>query len=340
MLSLLRPYVNPDTQSLLDYSLFTKKSDTGMVIVLVYVDDLLITGSDPVLVQATKQVLHSRFKIEDLGELKYFLGIEFCRSESGIVMNQRKCTLELISEAGLAGAQPVFTPVECNIKLTSVAYNTSNVDPLFLDISRYQRMIGKLLYLTNTRLDIAFAVQNLIQYMKQPKHSHWDAALRVIEYIKRSPSLGLLMSSLKDTKLTGFCDVDWAACLSSRRSVTDYLLKFDDSLISWKSKKKNTVSRSSSEAEYRSLATLTAEVVWIAANPVFHERTKHIEIDCHFIREKILQGLIRTYYINSKEQDADVLTKALGRTQHDFLLSKLGLLNIFNTSSLKGSIGN
>ena len=175
------------------------------------------------------------------------------------------------------------------------------------------------------------------------------------------------MSSRKDTKLTGFCDADWAACLSTRRSVTGYLLKFGDSLISWKSKKQNTVSRSSAEAEYRSLATLTAEVVWvtslfkelcvklessaiihcdskaalqIAANPVFHERTKHIEIDCHFIREKILQGLIRTNYIISKEQQADVLTKALGRTQHDFLLSKLGLLNIFNTSSLRGSIGN
>ena len=149
--------------------------------------------------------------------------------------------------------------------------------------------------------------------------------------------------------------------------MTGYLLKFGDSLISWKSKKQNTVSRSSAEAEYRSLATLTAEVVWvtslfkelcvklesstiiycdskaalqIAANPVFHERTKNIEIDCHFILEKILQGLIRTNYIISKEQQADVLTKALGRTQHDFLLSKLGLLNIFNISSLRGSIGN
>ena len=118
-----------------------------MVIVLVYVDDLLITVSDHVLVKATKQVLHNHFKMKDLGELKYFLGIEFCKSESGVVINQREYALELISEAGLAGAQPVFTPVECNIKLTSVAYNTSNVDPLFLDISRCQRMIGKLLYL-------------------------------------------------------------------------------------------------------------------------------------------------------------------------------------------------
>uniref|UniRef100_A0A3Q7HQ83 Reverse transcriptase Ty1/copia-type domain-containing protein n=1 Tax=Solanum lycopersicum TaxID=4081 RepID=A0A3Q7HQ83_SOLLC len=204
-----------------------------------YVDDLLITGSDPSLIQDTKQVLHNHFKIKDLGELRYFLGIEFCRSASGIVMSQRKYALELISEAGLAGAQPVSTPLECNLN--------------------YQRLVGKLLYLTNTRPDIAFTVQTLSQYMQQPKISHWNAAMRVIRYIKGNPGLGLFMSSHREFKLTGFCDADWAACLSTRKSVSGYLLKFGDSLISWKSKKQNTVSRSSAEAEYRSLATLKAE---------------------------------------------------------------------------------
>ncbi|XP_069148238.1 secreted RxLR effector protein 161-like [Solanum lycopersicum] len=199
-------------------------------------------------------------------------------------MNQRKYALELIFEARLAGAQPIFTPLE---------------------------------------------FQNLSQYMQQPKHSHWNSALRVIKYIKGSPGSGLLMSSHKDTRLTGFCDADWTACVNTRRSMIGCLLKFGDSLISWKSKKHNTISRSSAEVEYRSLTTLTKEVVWvtglfkescvnlesltiihcdskaaleIVVNPVFHERTKHIEIDCHFIHEKILQGLIRTNYINSKEQ--------------------------------------
>ena len=202
--------------------------------------------------------------------------------------------------------------------------------------------------------------------MQQPKISHWNAAMRVIRYIKGNPGLGLFMSSHREFKLTGFCDADWAACLSTRKSVSGYLLKFGDSLISWKSKKQNTVSRSSAEAEYRSLATLTAEVVWvanlfkelqvplhtpssiycdskaaiqIAANPVFHERTKHIEIDCHFIRERIQQGLIQIIYINTKDQQADLLTKALGRSQHVSLLSKLGVLNIFSTSSLREGIG-
>jgi len=236
---------------------------------------------------------------------------------------------------------------------------------LFHDVSQYQRMIGKFLYLTITRPDIAYTVQTLSQFLQRPKVQHWQAALRVLRYIKNQPSLEILMSSQKDMCLTSFCDADWAACPNTRRSITGYLLKLGESLISWKSKKQATVSRSSAEAEYRSLACLTAEIVWvtnllkelgikikqpvsvfcdskaaiqIASNPVFHERTKHIEIDCHFIREKIQQGLISTLYIPTKDQQADILTKALGRLQHDFLLSKLGVLNVFTTPSLRRSI--
>uniref|UniRef100_M1AKZ9 Retroelement pol polyprotein n=1 Tax=Solanum tuberosum TaxID=4113 RepID=M1AKZ9_SOLTU len=196
--------------------------------------------------------------------------------------------------------------------------------------------------------------------------SHWISALRVIKYIKLEPRRGLLMSSDSKPHLTGYCDADWAACPNTRRSVIGFVLKYGYSLISWKSKKQNTVSRSSAEAEYRSMASLTAEVVWIAslykelrvkliepasiycdskvaiqiaANPVFHERTKHIEIDCHFIREKIKKGLIQTNYVNTKDQQANLLTKAHGRSQHEFLLDKLGVLNLFSTSNLRGSIG-
>ena len=229
-------------------------------------------------------------------------------------MNQRKYALELISETRLSGARPYLTPLETNMKLTSADYMQDASDELFTDINQYQRLIGKLLYLTNTRPDIAFSVQCLSKFMEKPTLYHWNAALKVVKYVKTAPGLGILMSSDKQAQLTGFCDADWAACPNTRRSVTGYLLKYGKSLIAWKSKKQNTVSRSSAEAEYRSLATLTAEVVWvnnlfkelgmnvhgptiiycdskaamqIATNPVFHERTKHIEIDCHFIRERL-----------------------------------------------------
>lgn len=177
--------------------------------------------------------------------------------------------------------------------------------------------------------------------------------------------MGVLLSSAKSKELQVYCDSDLGSCLHTRRSVTGFMVKLGGSLISWKSKKQATISRSSTEAEYRSMASAVAEVVWlvklfkelgvevhtpvtiysdsksaiqIAANPVLHERTKHIELDCHFIREKIQNGLVQTQYLNTKEQEVDMLTKGLGKTQHEYLLSKFGVLNLFIPTNLRGSI--
>uniref|UniRef100_A0A3Q7IUK6 Reverse transcriptase Ty1/copia-type domain-containing protein n=1 Tax=Solanum lycopersicum TaxID=4081 RepID=A0A3Q7IUK6_SOLLC len=192
-------------------------------------------GNDIVMIKETKKALQHAFKIKDLGELRYFLGLEFARYEDGLLMHQRKYTLELIADIGLAGAKPVTTPMELNQKLTSV------------------ELIGWLLYLTTTRPDISFVVQCLSQFMHCPKSSHMDAALRLVRYLKSAPGLGILMSS------TG----NWGSCINSRRSITGYLVKFGDSPISWKSKKQSTVSRSSAEAEYRTMASTVAKVVWL-----------------------------------------------------------------------------
>ncbi|XP_019241983.1 PREDICTED: uncharacterized protein LOC109222026 [Nicotiana attenuata] len=151
-----------------------------------------------------------------------------------------------------------------------------------------------------------------------------EAAMRVVTYVKSCPGMGVLLSATCSDSLSAFCDADWAACPKTCKSVTGYFVKFGSSLISWKSKKQSTISRSSAEAEYRSLASTVAEVIWIlgmfkelgiphssfvpiycdsksaiqiATNPVFHECTKQIDIDCHFIREKVQQGLISTVYV-------------------------------------------
>ncbi|KAG8495046.1 hypothetical protein CXB51_012729 [Gossypium anomalum] len=369
-------------QSKHDYSLFTKKQGDKIVVLLVYVDDLLITGNDIGMIDELKRVLHSSFKMKDLGELKFFLGIEIARSNSGIVLSQRKYALELISDAGFGEAKPASTPLEQNKRFTTVEYDdlvdlrSCNDelmcnDPNFpmpekctgmgyyimQDVSTYQRLMGRLLYLTNTRPDISYAVQHLSQFMQNPKKSHYEAALRIIRYIKKSPGQGIFLAAENKAQLVAYCDSDWATCPMTRRSITGFCIKLGNSLVSWKSKKQSTVSRSSAEAEYRSMASTVAEIVWlhgllkeicfdqivpallfsdsqaalqIAANPVFHERTKHIEIDCHFVREKIREGLVRTQHVRTDEQLADVMTKALGVQQHEYLVTKLGVKDLYH----------
>ena len=203
--------------------------------------------------------------------------------------------------------------------------------------------------------------------MHQPNQSHMQVAIRVVRYINQSPGLGIFLSAKASSNLQAFCDVDQASCPTTRRTVTGYLVKLGDSLISWKTKKQPTISISSAETEYRSIASTVAEIVWIvglftelritltlpvfvhcdsnspiqiAANPVFHEHTKHIDIDCHFIHEKILQGLIETVYLSTTEQQADILTKGLTNFQHSYLVSKLGMLNLFVAPSLRGVLRN
>jgi len=196
--------------------------------------------------------------------------------------------------------------------------------------------------------------------MQQPKKSHWEAALRVVRYLKHSPGLGVFMKRGSALQLSAYCDSDWAACPNTRRSVTGFVVQLGGSLISWKSKKQHTVSRSSAESEYRSMAAVVSEIIWlvgllkdidvkvptpielycdnkaalqIASNPVFHERTKHIEIDCHFVRERLQAGLIKPAHLSTSLQLADLLTKGLGVAQHHFLLSKLGVLDVFHPTA-------
>lgn len=337
------------SQSKADYSLFTRRHHQEFTVVLVYVDDIIITGSSASYISTLQSFLSQRFHLKDLGPLKFFLGIEVARSEKGICLSQRKYTLEILEEVGLLGAKPCSFPMEQKLKLS-----TSSGD-LLSDPSRYRRLIGRLIYLTITRPDIVYSVHVLSQFMSAPRKPHLDAATLVLRYLKSSPGQGVLLPSNSPLQLQVYCDSDWASCPDTRRSITGYCSFLGQSPISWRTKKQNTVSRSSAEAEYRSMAAATSEIIWlrsllndlgippsrptilfcdnqaalhIASNPVFHERTKHIEIDCHFVRDKLLDGTIQTSYVPTRHQVADLFTKPLGRESLQFLLSKLGVLDL------------
>ncbi|XP_074267016.1 secreted RxLR effector protein 161-like [Silene latifolia] len=232
------------------------------------------------------------------------------------------------------------------------------------DATLYRKLVGKLNFLSHTRPDICFAVQQLSQYMSDPRYPHWKAGLHVLKYLSTTPSQDILLNNTASFTLQSYCDADWAACPNTRRSVSGYVILLGGSLISWKSKKQHTVSLSSAEAEYMSLRRLTAELAWltrllaeldvrdvlpvpvhcdsqvaihIARNPVFHERTKHIDLDCHFVTEQLVGGLITLSYIPSLSQPADLLTKSLSGPQHHVLSDKLGLVS--PPSNLRGDVG-
>ncbi|XP_035546965.1 uncharacterized mitochondrial protein AtMg00810-like [Juglans regia] len=317
--------------------------------ILVYVDDVLLASDDLEQIQLLKKFLHDQFTIKDLGPLKYFLGLEIARSKAGISLCQRKYILDILQDTGNIGSKPAAFPMESNLKLTA------NDPELYEDPSEYRRLVGRLLYLTITRPDLAYSVQVLSQFLAKPAVSHHQAAMRVLRYLKATPGQGLFFSSSAELQLKAFSDGDWAGCIDTRRSITGFAIFLGNSLISWKSKKQATISRSSTEAEYRALAATTCEVQWlvyalqdlqidhqqptalytdsksamsIATNPVQHERTKHIQIDCHLVREKLQEKLIKLFYIPSRLQLADILTKPLGSLPFHHTLRKMNILNI------------
>jgi len=319
---------------------------------------MLITRDSVPLMTQLKAHLNHWFLMKDLGEPRYFLGLEVARSTKGIFLSQRKYVLDLLKETGKLNSKPLYLPMDPNLKFIREGTPMDQPNP-------YRRLIDKLIYLTITKLDIYFTVQVLSQFLASPIVDHMNAALRVLRYLKNSPSQGILLSHTSAPHLIAYCDSDWGSCVDSRESTTGYCILLGVSPISWRSKKQTVVARSTTEAEYRAMATTTCEVTWlvalladltliglspatlrcdnqaalhIAANPMFHEKTKHIKIDCHYVRDNIKAGIIKPSYVHTNAQLPDLFTKIVSVSQHNLILSKLGIQDIFHTSKLRGSI--
>ncbi|XP_019178886.1 PREDICTED: uncharacterized protein LOC109174048 [Ipomoea nil] len=250
---------------------------------------------------------------------------------------------DILKCVGMKDCQPLITPISAS-KTT-----VFNVD-LYDDATQYRSLAGALQYLTVTRPDLSFAVNQLCQHMHASIISHWEQLKHVRRYVKGTTTYGLRIRKSLSRELHAISDSDWAGCPEDRKSTSGHAVFLGSNLISWVCKKQRTVARSSTEVEYKALADVCVEVSWIisllreigvtgvstprlwcynlgvtykCANHIFHARTKHVEIDYHFVRDRVANGDIHVNFISTNDQLADIFTKALPGSRFSFLRDKL-----------------
>ncbi|GJX52954.1 ribonuclease H-like domain-containing protein [Tanacetum coccineum] len=303
-----------------DSSLFIYTQGSQVAYLLIYVDDIILTASSPVLLQQIVDSLHKEFDMTDLGALNYFLGISVVRHPTGLFLSQKKYARQLLERAHMVNCNPSRTPIDTDSKLGPDGVPVQ-------DPTLYRSLAGGLQYLTFTRPDLSYAVQQVCLYMHDPREPHFAALKRILRYVQGTLELGLQLYASATTSLVGYTDADWAGCPSTRRSTSGYCVFLGDNLLSWSAKRQHTISRSSAEAEYRGVANVVAETAWIrnllrelhsplltatlvycdnvsavymSANPVQHQRTKHIEIDIHFVCDMVKAGHVRVLHVPSR----------------------------------------
>ncbi|PRQ39952.1 putative RNA-directed DNA polymerase [Rosa chinensis] len=301
-------------QSNSDHTLFIKRSWGKITALIVYVDDMIVTGDDLKEMEALQKYLSKEFEMKDLRQLKYFLGIEVARSKKGILLSQRKYVLDLLMETRMLDCNPIETPIEMNHNIAIYP------DQVPTDKGRYQRLVGRLIYLSHTRPDIAYVV------------------------------------SVGELEIVGYTDADWAGDKTDKRSTSRYFTFVGGNLVTWRSKKQKVVARSSVEAEFRGMAHGVCVMLWIrnvlkdlgfklkkpmnfhcdskstieiAHNHVQHDRTKHVEVDRHFIKKNLDRKIICFPFVYTEDQLADVLTKGVSRKLFDNSIDKLGMIDIY-----------
>ncbi|XP_020703349.1 uncharacterized protein LOC110114717 [Dendrobium catenatum] len=296
-----------------DSSLLLFHKESIILYILVYVDDILLTGNHEQTIQQLLNGLSTHFHMKNLGNISYFLGMQVSHTPTGIHLAQSKYAAEILNRAGMSECKPIASPAPSKLQ----PYSQSELSAV--QSENFRHIVGSLQYLTITRPDIAFTVNKLCQHMHMPLEDDFKLLKRLLRYIKGTILFGLPISS-GSLELSAFSDSDWAGDPIDRKSTSGYCAFLGNSLISWHVKKQKTVARSSSEAEYRALATATTDIIWlrrllqefqlnvsqptrlfcdnisamvIATNPIFHARTKHIEIDFQFIRDCIKSKVIQ-----------------------------------------------
>ncbi|KAM1503465.1 hypothetical protein ACFX15_027859 [Malus domestica] len=337
-------------------TLYTKVEKSGILIVSVYVDDIVYTGSSDTMLDRFKNDMMQHYEMTDLGLLHHFLGMGIVQTKKSIFIHQKKYAMKLLEKFGLQGCKSVVTPLAANERLCK------NDGSEAADESEYRKLVGSLLYLTATRPYIMFGTSLLARFMHGPTKKHMGTARRVLRYIQGTMDFGIEYVKGKSAVLIGYCDSDWAGSIDDMKSTSGYAFNLGSGVFSWASVKQNTVALSTAEAEYVSAAEATSQAKWlrfvledfgeeqveptvlmcdntsaiaIAKNPVFHQKTRHISRKFHFIRDAIQENEIELVYCKSEEQMADILTKALPKEKFNYFR---GMLGVKSAASLEESV--
>jgi Reverse transcriptase (RNA-dependent DNA polymerase) len=208
-----------------DHTVFFRRHGAHITVLVVYVDDMIISGNDEGEIALLKKKLGKEFEVKDLGQLRYFLGIEIARGAERIVLSQRKYVLDLLTEIGMLGCRPAVAPIDQKFKLSAEVGEP-------VDREMYQRLFGRLIYLSHTRPDISFAVNVVSRYMHDPREGHMDAVYQILRYLKNAPGKGLIFRKNVHLNIEGYCDSDWASCPDDRKSTSGYCMFVGGNLIS------------------------------------------------------------------------------------------------------------
>ena len=334
------------TPSVADPGLYT--SADGLVVLLVYVDDVLVAAPTSADMERAKLELIGAFPARDLGPASLFLGMAISRDRTAktIKLSQPRHAADLLSKFNMTDANPCDTPSSAATKLTAAG------TPLDTKACPYAALIGSLNYVACcTRPDISQAVGALASYMANPTTDHWTAGKRLLRYLAGTADYGITYG-LSDYTLEAYCDADYAGDPDTRRSTTGYAFILNGGAISWSSRKQSTVAASTTEAEYMAAAAAVKEALWmrnlleslhfplagpisinadnqsaihLLKNPVLSQRSKHIDVHYHLARERVARGEVSFSYVPTTGMAADFLTKSVPPTKHKFCCQALGI---------------
>ena len=317
------------------------------IILVLYVDDLLLTGDHTNKIAWLATELEKKFDMTRLGLIRKYLGIEFTKTDRGLLLHQTSYAQSILTQFGMAECNPCKVPLPDGTKLRKET-NT----PL-VSTHLYCRLVGKLMFLTNTRPDLALLVKLVSRFMQSPQQAHMNAVKSILRYLNGTASLGLCYEQADTVELLGFSDADWGGDLDQRKSTGGFLFSINGTPITWSSRKQSCVALSSTESEYRALVEATKEAIWIkdllielgfleqnsttifcdnqssikiSKNPIYHSKTKHFEIHLHFVRDMVKKKAVQIVYIPTGQQAADIFTKALGRIKFETCRDLLKLI--------------